>query len=164
MYEHTYDLFSVHKLTDYDNASQQRIEKYSYAFFGGDLLRGEDADLESFFDKTINLLNSKRELIKKLKSTSLDVIKDDIGSNIYEILKHGGINNIFDVRMNIHRSVLDRIYSHVPGIGPTKGKKIIEAMEKHGLYTNIYLDRIYPSGNNSQDMNNTDENLQNGKV
>lgn len=148
MYEHTYDLFSVHKLTDYDQASQQRIEKYSYYLFDGDLFRSDEKDLENFFDRTINLLNSKRELIKKLKSTSLDVIKNDIGTNIYEILKHDGINNIFDVRMNIHRGVLGRIYSHVPGIGPTKGKKIIEALERHGLYTNIYLDRIYPLGNN----------------
>lgn len=142
MYEHTHDLFELRKVTEYDKTSQQRIEKYSYAFFGGDLLRGEDADLESFFDRTINLLNSKREFIKKLKSTSIDVIKNDIGPKIYEILKHNGINNIFDVRMNIHRSIVNRIYSHVPGIGPTKGKKIIEALEKHGLYTNIYMDYL----------------------
>ena len=133
------DVFAVNQV---DRYREGRIfESYRYLSYPSQFLGTDPEELDLFIERLIVSLRERQALIKKLRATPVDIIKDDLSPNTYKKIENGKIENIYQLRRSIHRRYDGNIFSKISGVGKKNGAEIISALEKHNLWVNLSTDR-----------------------
>jgi hypothetical protein len=132
-------VFAVHQVGKYREG--RVAESYKYLAYSSQFLSASPEELDVLLEKIIGSLLDKKALIKKLRATPVSVIKCDLEPKTYKRIEDGNIANIYDLRRSIHRKYNGNIFSKISGIGKKNGAEIINALEKHGLWINLFTEK-----------------------
>ena len=137
-----HSVFSIQEVEEFDS-NWKVVNTYRYAHFNSAMLNLPPEELETFLARAIKSLTDKYEIIKRLQSTSIEVLKDKIDAKTYKLLVDDGISNLYKLRRNIIRTSNGRIFSYVVGIGKVKGDKILDAVAEldPAFGSSLYVER-----------------------
>lgn len=141
MQTNTEEMLSMTRVFKLEN-DRHFVKDYDYVHFPKRVIDNPNDSFDDFVEKTIKILKDKQQLLRNLKETSIDVIKDDISKATYEHLKNCKITNVFQLRTKLHHRPHRKVFSDIRGIGPEKGLEILAALDKNNIPKNIYTDKI----------------------
>ena len=113
-----------------------------YGHFSPNIFYYKDDEIDQILEKTIKMLKKKQNEIKKLKETSIVVLKEDLEPKVFESLVNAKISNMYELSRNICKTHFHGIYSKIPNVAEVKGKKIIEAMKKHKFPDSVGIRKV----------------------
>ena len=108
-------------------------DNQKHANFCHKLLRFSEQETDEYFDILMDIIKKKRKQIKKLRNTTIEVIKKDIDQKLYQSLLNANIRTMLDLANSIWVSPHRGVMSKLPNVGKVKGEKLANAMYKNGF-------------------------------